>query len=80
MQISKDDCVLQLTEHDGDCSLGAGIKIVTDEMDKFVQELASKEYQYPDLGTAEQPWGSIDMLLIDPFGNRLIFTDRFRPS
>ena len=28
-----------------------------------------------DPGLAEQPWGSLDMELIDPFGNRLVFTN-----
>ena len=33
--------------------------------------------QYP--GVAEQPWGSLDMVLVDPFGNRLIFTNADGP-
>ena len=80
MQISKDECVLQLTEHDGDCNLGVAIQIVETEIDKYVQELNSKDYEYPKLRTIEQPWGSNDMVLIDPFGNRLVLTDEFRPS
>ena len=32
-----------------------------------------------DPGVAEQPWGSLDMVLVDPFGNRLIFTDASAP-
>ena len=79
MQISSGECMLQLSQHRGDASPGAAIKIFTDAIEEYVEELVSKEYppgvaeQNP--GVAEQPWGSLDMLLIDPFGNRLIFTN-----
>ena len=79
MQISLGECLLQLSEHSGDCCPGAAVKIFTDAIEEYVEELVAKEYppgvaeQYP--GVAEQPWGSLDMLLIDPFGNRLIFTN-----
>lgn len=46
----------------------------------MVKYLASKDDEYADPGTAQQPWGSNDIVLIDPFGNRLIFTDGFGPS
>src|SRR5262249_39196563 len=72
MQISLGECVLHLSEHDGDCCPGAAIKIHTDEIEKYVEELVAKEYPP---GVAEQPWGSLDMFLVDPFGNRLIFTN-----
>jgi hypothetical protein len=60
-------------------SPGAAVKIFTDSIEEYVEKLVAKEYppgvaeQNP--GVAEQPWGSLDMLLIDPFGNRLIFTN-----
>src|ERR1700722_16992350 len=85
MQVSLGACVLHLSEHSGDCCPGAAIKIHTEEIRQYVAELVAKEYppgvaeQY--LGVAEQPWGSLDTLLIDPFGNRLIFTNaRIRSS
>jgi uncharacterized glyoxalase superfamily protein PhnB len=85
VQTSLGECVLHLSEHSGDCCPGAAIKIHTDEIEEYVEELVAKEHPpgvaEQDPGVAEQPWGSLDMLLIDPFGNRLIFTNaRIRRS
>ena len=46
MQVSKGDCMLQLSEHHGDCSPGAALKIETDELDNFHAELKAKQYIY----------------------------------
>ena len=85
MQISLGECLMNLSEHSGDCCPGAAVKFHTDTIEEYVEELAAKQYPpgvaEQDLGVAEQPWGSLDMLLIDPFGNRLIFTNaRIRRS
>lgn len=74
MGISKDSCFIHLTEHHGDCSPGAAIRIFTDELDAYQQELLAKQYKYARPGIQEQPWGSRDMTIHDPFGNRLTFT------
>ena len=83
MQVSLDECVLHLSEHSGDACPGAAVKLHTDKIEEYVEQLVSKEYppgveeQYP--GVEEQPWGSLDMVLVDPFGNRLIFTNASGP-
>lgn len=74
MQISKDGCVIHLTEHHGDCSPGAAMRIQTDELEAFQQQLIEKQYKYARPGIQETPWGSRDMSINDPFGNRLTFT------
>ena len=74
MQISKDGCVIHLSEHHGDCSPGAALRIETDGLEEFQKQLAAKEYKYARPGIEEMPWGSRDMSLNDPFGNRLTFT------
>ena len=79
MQVSLDECVLHLSEHSGDARPGAAVKVHTDNIEEYVAQLVTKKYppgvaeQGP--GVAEQPWGSLDMVLVDPFGNRLIFTN-----
>jgi hypothetical protein len=79
MQISLGECRIHLSEHDGDARQGAAIKLHTDDIEAYVAEIVAKKYptgvaeQGP--GVCEQPWGSLDMLLVDPFGNRLIFTN-----
>jgi uncharacterized glyoxalase superfamily protein PhnB len=74
MQISKDNCVLHLSEHHGDCCPGAAVRIETTELDAFHAELTAKCYTYYRLGIEEMPWGTRDMSVKDPFGNRLTFT------
>jgi catechol 2,3-dioxygenase-like lactoylglutathione lyase family enzyme len=79
MQISLGDCLLHLSQHDGDAKPGAAVLLHTDNIEQYVAELVAKQYPpgvaEQDPGTCEQPWGSQDMVLVDPFGNRLIFTN-----
>lgn len=74
MQISKDDCVLHLSEHHGDCCPGAAMRIETNGLEAFQKDLLAKDYKHVRPGIEEMPWGSRDMVVIDPFGNRLTFT------
>ena len=74
MQISKDDCIIHLSEHHGDCSPGAAIRIETNELEAFQKQLLAKNYKYARPGIEEMPWGTKDMSIADPFGNRLTFT------
>lgn len=75
MQISKDNCVLHLSEHHGDCCPGAAMRIETNEIEKFQKELIAKQYKNSRPGIQDMPWGSKDMSISDPFGNKLVFTD-----
>jgi catechol 2,3-dioxygenase-like lactoylglutathione lyase family enzyme len=74
MQVSRDGCVLHLSEHHGDCSPGAAMRIETTDLDGFHAELIAKRYGYARPGIEDMPWGSRDMSVKDPFGNRLTFT------
>lgn len=75
LQISKDRCVIHLSEHHGDCCPGAAVRIETDRLDAFAQELLAKHYGYARPGIEAMPWGGRDMSITDPFGNRLTFTE-----
>ena len=75
MQISRDGCVLHLSEHHGDCSPGSAMRIETDRITAFHQELREREYKYARPELAETAWGSMDFSVADPFGNRLTFTN-----
>jgi uncharacterized glyoxalase superfamily protein PhnB len=74
MQISKGSCVIHLSEHHGDACPGAAVRIETDELEAFQRELIARRYRYARPGIEEMPWGSRDMSIADPFGNRLTFT------
>lgn len=73
MGISKGDCVLHLSEHFGDACPGAALRIETDDVDAYNWELLAKRYKHARPGVHDQPWGSREMSIHDPFGNRLIF-------
>lgn len=72
-QVSRDGCVLHLSEHHGDGSPGTAIRIETSDLDSLHAELAAKRYRYARPGIEKQPWGR-DMSVKDPFGNRLTFS------
>ena len=75
LQISRGDCVLHLSEHHGDCTPGSALRIETDELEAFQQQLLAKQYRYAHPQIQAMPWGSQDMAISDPFGNRLVFTN-----
>ena len=77
MQVSKDACVIQLSEHYGDSSPGAAVRIETTELDAFQRQLSGKKYKYANPGAPqEMPWGTRELTIRDPFGNKLIFANR----
>lgn len=75
MQILKDGCIVHLSEHHGDCCPGGAVRIETTELEAFEKELVAKKYKCFRPGIEEMPWGSRDMSIADPFGNKLTCTD-----
>jgi uncharacterized glyoxalase superfamily protein PhnB len=72
--LSRAGCVLHLSEHYGDASPGAHVRIPTSGIDQLCQQLAAKDYKFAKPGLAEEtPWGSREITVTDPFGNRLTF-------
>ena len=75
LQVSRGECVLHLSEHHGDSTPGSALRIETDELEAFQQQLLAKEYTFARPEIQAMPWGSQDMTISDPFGNRLVFTN-----
>jgi catechol 2,3-dioxygenase-like lactoylglutathione lyase family enzyme len=75
LQVSRDGCTLHLTEHHGDCCPGAAVRVRTTELDALHAELSAKPYRYAHPSIEQMPWGTRDMAVKDPFGNRLTFTE-----
>ena len=72
MQLSKDGCILHLSEHHGDATPGSRLRIDCDDIDAFAAELRERPYKYARPGDPElMPWGTRELTLTDPFGNRL---------
>ena len=74
MQVSRGSCVLHLSEHHGDACPGSAVRIPLEDVDALYEELKSRPYSgyFPEVQAT--PWGSRDMSILDPFGNRLVFT------
>ena len=73
LQISKGDCLIHLSEHFGDASPGGAVRILTDELEVFQKLLIDKQYKHARPGIVKQAWNCEEMMITDPFHNRLIF-------
>lgn len=74
MGIRRGDCTLHLSEHHGDATPGSSMRIEADDVDALAAELRAKAYAHARPTVAPMPWGTRDMTVTDPFGNRLTFT------
>ena len=74
MGIVRDGCSLHLSEHHGDATPGAAMRIAVADLDALHAELAAKDGGHNRPRVEAMPWGTRDMTVTDPFGNRLTFT------
>jgi hypothetical protein len=73
MGIVRHGCVIHLSEHHGDASAGAHVRIECDDVDALQKELLGKKYKYGRPGVDDMPWNTRELTAHDPFGNRLTF-------
>lgn len=73
MQLSQAACVLHLSEHFGDSAPGAHLRIRVEDVISFCAALNAKKYRHARPGYQAMEWGTTDMTINDPFGNRLTF-------
>lgn len=78
MQLSKDGVIIHLSEHHGDCTPGSAIRIETLDIRGYHQQLRETRYSYARPGLERQPWGSDEICVTDPFGNRIVFYESVR--
>jgi hypothetical protein len=74
-QISRGDLVLHLSEHHGDGSPGARLRVTMSGVEAFHKELAAKNYRYMRPGLETTPWQTLEIGVIDPFGNSIRFCE-----
>lgn len=74
-QVSRSDCVLHLSEHHGDATPGSAVRIEVRDVRRLQRELAESPVYPLRIGISRRPWGE-DLVIPDPFGNRLIFHSR----
>jgi len=77
MQVSRDSCIIHLSEHHGDACPGSTMRIETAKLDDFCAALQAKDYKNFKPGLPQDTiWGTREIYVTDPFGNRLIFYER----
>jgi uncharacterized glyoxalase superfamily protein PhnB len=73
MGLSRGDCRLHLSEHHGDASPGASVRIRCSDVRAYQRALLAKKYKYYRPGLLDTDWGTTEMTVEDGFGNKLIF-------
>jgi Glyoxalase superfamily protein len=59
-QVSRDGLLLRLSEHHGDGSPGARIRVMMRGIEAFHQEISAKGYRYMRPGLETTPWGMLE--------------------
>lgn len=78
MGISRGGVSLFLSEHHGDGTPGTHVTIQVEGVDDLLDELRAKNYRYMNPGIQVQEWGTRDLMVVDPFNNRIIFSERIQ--
>lgn len=74
-QISRGDLILHLSEHHGDGSPGARLRVMMRGVEAFHREISGKNYRYMRPGIETTPWQTEETGVIDPFGNLIRFCE-----
>ncbi|HEX2669799.1 MAG TPA: glyoxalase superfamily protein, partial [Polyangiaceae bacterium] len=80
MQVSRGGITLRLSEHHGDGTPGSIVTAIGVGIEALHRELHGKHYKYMNPGLETTEWGTRDVCVVDPFGNRIIFSERVGPS
>jgi hypothetical protein len=75
MQVSRAGITLRLSEHHGDGTPGTIITVVGVGIEALHEELLRKRYKYMNPGIVTTEWGTRDVCVIDPFNNRIVFSE-----
>ena len=75
-QISRGNLILHLSEHHGDGSPGARLRVMMQGVEAFHREISAKAYRYMRPGLETTPWNTLETGVIDPFGNLIRFCER----
>jgi catechol 2,3-dioxygenase-like lactoylglutathione lyase family enzyme len=75
MQMSRDGLAIHLSEHHGDGTPGSLAYIYTTGVKALHRELNDKNYRHNHPGLQEREWGMTDLIVTDPFNNRIVFAE-----
>jgi len=79
MQLSLEGATVQLSEHHGDATPGSTVRFIVTGLADYHRAITAKGYPNARPGIEQAEWGADEMTVLDPFGNRLIFT-QYRPD
>jgi catechol 2,3-dioxygenase-like lactoylglutathione lyase family enzyme len=74
-QVSRNGLVLHLSEHHGDGSPGARLRVIMQGVRAFHAEISSRNYRYMRPGLERTEWNTLETGVIDPFGNMIRFCE-----
>lgn len=75
MQVSRDGLAIHLSEHHGDGTPGSVAYIYTTGVKALHRELNDKNYRHNHPDLQEREWGMTDLIVTDPFNNRIVFAE-----
>jgi catechol 2,3-dioxygenase-like lactoylglutathione lyase family enzyme len=73
MQVSRDGVTFHLSEHHGDGTPGSLAYVHTTGIEALHRELNDKNYRHNRPGIEHQTWGMVEVTVVDPFNNRIVF-------
>jgi catechol 2,3-dioxygenase-like lactoylglutathione lyase family enzyme len=77
MGVKHGSCDLHLSQHYGDGSPGAALRIPVDDVVAYAAALRAKEHGNARPGEPQEtPWGTREITIADPASNRLTFFTR----
>jgi len=66
-------CEVHVSEHHGDATPGSAVRIGVADIEALHAGLTERGHPRQRPGIQDQPWGTREITLTDPFGNRIIF-------
>lgn len=75
MEVARDGLTLHLSEHHGDATPGAAVFLRVRDVRAFHAEIIARPYANLRTSVEATFHKSIQMKLVDPFGNRLLFDE-----
>jgi uncharacterized glyoxalase superfamily protein PhnB len=74
MAVRQGACELHLSEHYGDATPGSAVRIPAQDVSAYMAQLRAKKFGNANPGEPQEtPWGSHEITITDPAGNRLTF-------
>ncbi len=72
LQLTRAGQTIFLTEHTGDCQVGGAAYFIVPDVDACYRDFTARGIVRTD-GPQDTPWGTREMIIGDPDGNRLRF-------